>query len=215
MSYDAFLAWAVEDIHAEWADGEVTVFMPPTDKHQAVVGFLYMLISLFSNLGQLGSVRIAPLEMRARPDGPAREPDILFVAQEHQERLTPERVVGPADLIVEIVSKSSLVRDRIEKFYEYQEMGVREYWIIDPRPGKERVDLYWLTPENRFQAIVPDAEGRYHAQVLPGFWLRQDWLWQEPLPDPLAILAEIRGLAPEALQLVRDVLMGKSTGSRP
>jgi hypothetical protein len=41
-----------------------------------------------------------------------------------------------------------------------------------------------------------DAEGRYHSPALPGFWLRPDWLRQDPLPDPWRLLAEI---APAAM----------------
>lgn len=33
MSYEEFLAWADEDVHAEWVDGEAIVFMPPKDIH--------------------------------------------------------------------------------------------------------------------------------------------------------------------------------------
>ena len=29
MSYEEFLQWADEDVHAEWVDGEVIVHMPP------------------------------------------------------------------------------------------------------------------------------------------------------------------------------------------
>jgi hypothetical protein len=34
MSYEEFLAWADEDVHAEWVDGEVIVQMPPQVPHQ-------------------------------------------------------------------------------------------------------------------------------------------------------------------------------------
>jgi Uma2 family endonuclease len=197
MSYDEFLSWADEDTHAEWVGGKVIVFMPPKTVHQRMTMFLAMLLFQYVRLLNLGEVLTAPFEMRARPDGPAREPDLLFVAHEHLDRLTPERLGGPADLIVEIVSDSSLARDRADKFYEYQEAGVREYWIIDPRPGKERADFYQLMPDDKYQAALPDEQGRYHSLVLPGFWLQVDWLWQEPLPDPLQALRE---LAPDALR---------------
>src|SRR5262245_39459971 len=87
MSYEEFLAWADEDVHAEWANGEVIAFMPPSDKHQVVSGLFHALMLLFTRAFNLGEVRIAPLEMRAVPDGPAREPDILFVAAGHRDRL--------------------------------------------------------------------------------------------------------------------------------
>ncbi len=197
MSYEDYLAWADEDTHAEWVDGEVIVFMPPTDRHQDIIGFLDTLLRLFTELFDLGVVRVAPFEMRARPGGPAREPDLLFVAREHLDRLTPRRLAGPADLVVEVVSPDSATRDRTEKFAEYQAMGVREYWIFDPRSGQEGAFFYRLTADGAYEPIPPDADGRYHSTVLPGFWLRPDWLWQEPLPGALTTLAAI---APDALR---------------
>lgn len=210
MSYEEFLAWP-EEVHAEWVDGEVVVFIPPVDKHQALVGFLHILISLFVNLRSFGIVRMAPFEMRILAGKSSREPDLLFIAKENLERLTPARLEGAADLVIELISDSSVARDRADKFYEYQEAGVREYWIIDPRPGKERVDFYHLLPDGKYQAILPDAAGHYHSHVLPGFWLKVDWLWQAPLPDPLFALADIRGLDPDTAQTLRDILGGQQS----
>ncbi len=59
MTYEEFLAWANEDVHAEWIDGEVFVHMPPKDPHQRIVGFLQALLTLFVELLGLGAVRIA------------------------------------------------------------------------------------------------------------------------------------------------------------
>lgn len=192
MSYEEFLDFAA-DIHAEWVDGEAIVFMPPTTIHQQITGFLYILVSLFVRSRNLGDVMIAPYTMRVRPAARAREPDVLFVAREHAQRLTPEGLEGPADLIVEVVSESSVERDHVSKFSEYQEAGVREYWIIDPRSDQQRADFYQLLPHGVYQLILPDTDGRYHANVLPGFWLQLDWLWQQPLPDPLSIISTITG----------------------
>jgi len=206
MSYEEFIAWADEDTRAEWVDGEVIPFMPPKDKHQELVGFLHTLLILYVNLFQLGKVRVAPLEMRITwgdDKRSARQPDVFFVAQEHSERLTTDRLDGPADLAIEIISPDSVARDRADKFYEYQEAGVREYIIIDPRPGKERLDWYVLLPDGKYQAVLPDEQGRYHAHVLPGLWLREAWLWPTP-PDPLAALLEM----PEAAQALRHSLGG-------
>jgi Uma2 family endonuclease len=209
MSYEDFLAWADEDVHAEWADGEVTVFMPPNIRHQFIANFLQNLLALFARAFALGDVLGAPLEMRARPGGPAREPDILFVAAAHRDRLTAQRLVGPADLVVEIVSDESVSRDRVDKFYEYEAAGIAEYLIIDPRPTKERVDFYRLTEAGKYLAVLPDGAGRYQVTTLPGFWFDPAWFWATPTPDPLLLLAEI---APDAFAPVMAALAARDRG---
>lgn len=207
MSYEEFLAWADEDVHAEWVNGEVITFMPPNTLHQSLVQFLSALLALFVQFFRLGKVIHAPFEMKAAPDGPAREPDILFIASEHLERLTAERLQGPADLVIEIVSDESVTRDRVDKLYEYEEAGVREYWIIDPRPRRHRAEFYVRDERGQFQPALPDRERVYHSTAVPGFWLRVDWLWAEELPDALFTFAEIAELPAEvvtALQALRD-----------
>ncbi|NJN65536.1 MAG: Uma2 family endonuclease [Chloroflexaceae bacterium] len=210
MSYEEFLAWSDEDTHAEWVNGEVMVFMPPVERHQAVAGFLYSLISLFTDWFDLGVVRFAPFEMRHLPGRSSREPDLLFLAREHLSRLTPERLEGPADLVVEIISPSSAFRDRVEKFAEYQEAGVPEYWTIDPRPTHQQATFYQCSAAGRYEEVGTDAAGRYHALVLPGFWLDPAWLWQEPLPNPTTMF-----LAPEAVQSLREAMSGKNPATPP
>src|SRR5215471_2020422 len=193
MSYEEYLAWADEDVHAEWVNGEVIVQMPPKLRQQNVVGFLLSLLKVFAQLSQLGTVLCAPFEMRATPDGPAREPDLLFVAREHLERLTEARLSGPADLVVEVISDDSVSRDRADKFYEYQSAGVREYWIIDPRPGCTRADFYVLDGQGRYQPVPVNPDGRYYSTVLSDFWLQVDWILATEPPAVLQALAQIAG----------------------
>jgi Uma2 family endonuclease len=169
------------------------VQMPPKQRHQQVVAFLVQLMGLFIQFFQLGRLLPAPFEMRATPDGPAREPDLLFVAHEHLDRLTQERMNGPADLVVEVVSDDSVARDRADKFYEYQAAGVREYWILDPRPGYERADFYVLDERGRYRPVPVDQDGRYSSTVLPGFWFQVDWVLSAEPPSVLNALAQIVG----------------------
>jgi len=167
--------------------------MPPKEPHQRVVTFLIQLMGLFIQLFQLGRLLPAPFEMRAIPDGSAREPDLLFIAHEHLDRLGQERLSGPADLVVEVISDDSVARDRADKFYEYQEAGVREYWILDSRPGRERTDFFVLDDKARYRAVPPEADGRYHSTVLSGFWLHVDWVTSAEPPAVLTALAQIVG----------------------
>jgi Uma2 family endonuclease len=137
--------------------------------------------------------------MRALPEGSVREPDLLFVEKAHYSRVKQLFLDGPADLVIEIISDESVTRDRADKFYEYQAGGVREYLIIDPRKGKQRVDYYMLDDQGSYESITADEQGKYHSRVLPGFWFRKEWLLQETFPDPLRTLIEI---SPEAVQIL-------------
>jgi Uma2 family endonuclease len=193
MSYDEYKNTTFEGGLTEWVDGEVIFFMPPKDQHQNIVEFLDRLLGLFVQLFKLGKFRVAPFSMRVLPDGPAREPDLFFLAADQLGRLTETELNGPADLAIEIISDESVGRDRGDKFYEYQEGGVREYWIIDPRPGKQRADFYVLDKRGMFQPIPIAADGIYRSAVLSNFWLKIDWLWAEQA-NPLAALAQIVGM---------------------
>jgi len=199
MSYEEFLEWADEDTLAEWVDGEVIMYSPASRRHQDIVDFLTSVMRSFVEQNDLGVILSAPFQMKLERSG--REPDLLFVAQEHLGRLQETHLEGPADLAVEIVSPESARRDRVEKFYEYQADGVREYWLIDPQ--REQAEFYRLGEDGRYKEIFAGREGVYRSQVLEGFWLRVEWLWQEPLPEAEEVLWEIIGYEVVAERLIQ------------
>jgi Uma2 family endonuclease len=120
-----------------------------------------------------------------------REPDVLFVATEHLDRIKQTYLDGPADLVVEVISPESRGRDRGEKFFEYQEARIPEYWLLDPET--ERAEFYQLDERGAYHTIEPGADDVYRAVALPGFWLRPSWLWQQPLPAVDDTLLQIAG----------------------
>jgi Uma2 family endonuclease len=205
-TYEEYLAWVGEDIRAEWVNGEVVVFKPPKYPHQLVVGFLHHVIGFFVKAFDLGRLVVAPFELKIHPDGSSREPDLMFLAKAHLDRLSDERIVGPPDLIIEVVSADSVHRDRVEILDEYEAGGVPEYWIIDNHTKRPRAWFYQLGADGTYQLVAVGADGIYRSKVLPGFWLRMEWLWAAE-PDPLRALAEIVG--PEQMaQAFRQSLAG-------
>jgi Uma2 family endonuclease len=194
MTYAGFLENLEESTHAEWANGEAVIFMPPTIRHQDIVTFLVILLGVFVRAFSLGKILAAPCEMRLETTGTSREPDILFVAEANLGRVSDKRIDGPADLVIEVISNESVARDRGEKFYEYQANGVREYWIIDPRPGLTRADFWVLDKDGRYQPIPIESDGIYHSTVLPNFKLNVNSLLADVLPDPLKALADVIGV---------------------
>jgi Uma2 family endonuclease len=185
ISYEDFLEQADEDVYAEWVDGEVIPMSPASKQHQRLARFLTILLTQFTETHSLGEVVPAPFQMKTGPDLPGREPDVLFVSREHADQLQPTHLKGPADLVVEIVSPDSRGRDRGDKYYEYEQGGVREYWLIDPI--RRNAEFYRLGDDGLFQPMAVD-EGIFRSSVLDGLWLELDWLWEEPPPSSLAVL---------------------------
>jgi Uma2 family endonuclease len=193
MTYDEYLAWEDEDVRSEWVDGEAIVFMSATIRHLLVIGFLYNLLSSYLGLRQVGLVFVERLDMQPPGRGPIRQPDITVVLNEHLDRLSRTRLIGPADFIIEVVSDESEERDRREKFEEFAKLGVPEYWIIDGRPERAGVEGFELGVDGHYHQLTPTADGRLHSKVLPGFLLDPAWFKEDPLPNLAWALEEIAG----------------------
>jgi Uma2 family endonuclease len=186
ISYEEFLE-AYDGVRAEWIDGEVLLVSPASARHQVIAQFLASILHHYVEAHQLGLIIPAPFQMKSGPDLPGREPDILLIAQENLGRLKPTYLDGPADLVVEIVSPDSVARDRGEKFAEYERGGVREYWLIDPL--RQSAEFFRLE-DGIYKPATLDQDGNYRSEVLPGLWLRPDWLWQDPLPTLMSVLKQ-------------------------
>jgi Uma2 family endonuclease len=186
MTEEEFEAWCDEDIKAEWVDGEVIVHSPALDRHVLLTGFLLNTMGLFARHHDSGVV-MGP-EFQIRLPGRRRVPDVLFVRKERRDLIRPTYLDGPPDLIVEIVSPDSVERDWREKYLEYEAHGVPEYWVIDPSNKQARV---YVLNEQRQYVTASEEDGALKSTALAGFWLRAEWLWQDPLPNPLEVLRQL------------------------
>lgn len=194
MSLDEYLAWDDENVRAEWVDGEVIVFVSALTRHVELVTFLLTLLSNYLRLFDQGKVFSTELRMRLGDTRSVRVPDIMVVRKENLYRVTSRLVNGPADLVFEFTSEDSEIRDREEKYREFEALGVAEYVRIESRLDRDDFSFDRRNEDGRFEPVVPDAAGRYHSMVLPGFWIDPRWFRQEELPDPLRLL---RIISPE------------------
>jgi Uma2 family endonuclease len=186
MTFEEFLEWANEDTFAEWVDGRV-IFMTTDAMHQQISAFLFKILIHFVEERDLGDVWGPPFVMRAQRGGPGREPDLLYFSKQTLERVRGNWLEGPADLVVEVVSSESRKRDRIEKFREYAESGVREYWIIDP--AREQAEFFGLEDGGHYVPLPSDEFGRVYSKVLPDLWIDTGWLARRPLPKLSEIIS--------------------------
>jgi Uma2 family endonuclease len=99
------------------------------------------------------------------------QPDVAYLSAARLG-LIQRVLMGPADLVAEVISLGSRHRDRIEKRDLYEQHGVREYWIIDPEAAS--ADVLFLERGN-YQLAMRCGLGQIAAsRLLPGFAIRMD-----------------------------------------
>ncbi len=122
-----YLSWP-DDERWEVIDGEAYDMTPsPIVKHQRLVG------NFFIMLGNKLAKRpcqtfVAPLDVYF-DDYNFVQPDVMVVCD--QEKIK-DRIFGAPDLIIEILSPSTSLKDKREKKLLYEKFGVREYIIVHP-----------------------------------------------------------------------------------
>ena len=178
ITFDEYLEIDVEGALLEWVDGRVIGFMPNNLQHQRIIGFLMTIMKLFVEIHNLGEVVQAGYAMKLDAQKRGREPDLIFVSKENAEILKHKYLDGAADIAVEIVSPESVERDNKIKYAEYETAKIKEYWLIDPQ--EKRAEFYRLNAEG-FYKRVETTGGVFRSEVLPEFFLRVEWLWQENL----------------------------------
>jgi Uma2 family endonuclease len=197
MTSEEFDTWVPDGMQAEWVDGKGIIFVSTSTLHARLLGFFTDLLRRFVLLFDLGEVFSAPVELRLPPHGERREPDVFVVLKSDLGRVHRLWVDGPAAFAAEFTSEHSVREDRNVKLRSYATAGIREYPIIDAREGKDGFAFNRLTAAGNYEPVEPDAQGRCHSEVLPGFWIDPRWFRQDPLPRVESLLREI---APEAYE---------------
>lgn len=113
----------------ELIDGELFVTPAPRVQHQAVVGFLYVVLREHVHATG-GRVYLAPTDIRFRHDT-VLEPDLLALHQARLEQRHDRWIDAPPDLVIEVSSPSTASHDLIRKRRVYEQHGVPEYWYVD------------------------------------------------------------------------------------
>jgi len=139
------LTWD-ENERIEIINGEAFMMAPPSRLHQEISGALFAQLYNFLE-GKRCKVYPAPFAVRLfERDGESPEdvdtmvePDISVVCDSN--KLDKHGCKGAPDMVIEILSPSSLRHDRLVKLGLYQRAGVREYWIVDPENKAVQVFL--------------------------------------------------------------------------
>jgi len=149
----------------ELSRGRLIISPSPTLKHQTISMNLSLLLGFYVKSHNLGKVVAAPMDVRLWEDN-IREPDIIFISNEHSDRLN-NKCLGVPDLVMEIVSESNKKQDLDEKFSDYEMAGVQEYWIVNP--FQQTIEVFTL--ENGAYVLFGKwGNGKIaHSKLLSGF----------------------------------------------
>ena len=183
-SLEAFRAWITSDDAPEkgridYINGRIEVNMSPEDLYThgtlkgEIHGSLHHLLKK-SGLGHLfvDSTRISCLEASL-----SVEPDIVFVSKTSlaQGLIRPipkagqldryAEFEGAPDLVVEVISDSSLKKDTKKLPVSYFAAGIKEYWLVDARGEELRFQLY-RRGVSAYEDTPLDAEGYRYSEVL-------------------------------------------------
>ena len=170
--------WA-DDVRAEIIDGEFYQMADPSTTHEIIKRELYFQLLSFLR-GKPCQAFDAPFGVRPYPkrdnsDRTHVEPDITVICDE--SKISDRGCYGAPDLIIEILSPSTVLVDLMVKFDLYQRIGVPEYWIVDP---ERRLVHIHLLVNGVYTTSTYDETGTVAVHVLPGCVINLGEVFPEP-----------------------------------
>ncbi len=162
------LAWDEQD-RIELIDGYPVMMAPPSRAHQEAVMELSAQLHAYLK-GKKCKVYPAPFAVRLfEQDGESPEdvdtlvePDVSVVCD--PSKLDEIGCKGAPDLVMEVLSPSTMRHDRFTKFNLYQRAGVREYWIVNP--AEKSVQVFVLEEGHYAAKDFGIAGGTVRVNVL-------------------------------------------------
>ena len=122
-----------DDQRYEIIDARLLMAPAPDTWHQDWLGKLHVLMTLYLRKNKLGRLLVSPVDVVLDAENVV-QPDLVFVATRNLGIIQRRAIFGSPDLVVELVSPSSVRRDRYTKMELYARFGVKE--VLDRRRGQ-------------------------------------------------------------------------------
>ena len=183
FSYGDYRRWP-DDERWELIDGEAYAMAASGLAHQAVVGELFVQISLFLR-GKPCRPCIAPFDVRL-PRRQEADDDVTTVLQPDisvicdPDKLDERGCRGAPDWVIEVLSPSTAARDQIQKLAVYEWAGVREVWLV--HPTDHVVIIYTLNADRCYgKPAIHETAGTLAAGLFPDLVIEWDLVF--PVQD--------------------------------
>ncbi len=163
---DEFLALPDDEFRYELIDGVILMSPSPLPLHQHVALVIARQLADYLERNALGMV-FPEVDVQLG-DALVYRPELVFIRKEQLARIAT-KVTFPPDLIVEVISPASRIRDTRTKFADYERCGVREYWLIDPANDSA---TFFRLADGRYRDVSPaSGHDSFASQAVPGFTL--------------------------------------------
>lgn len=171
LGYADYLRIPDDGLRHEIVDGVHFMNPAPSTYHQTVSKRLQHQLYTQVELGGLGLLFNAPVDVQLSPHDIV-QPDLVIMRKDRPNIVTPTKIKGVPDLLVEILSPSSEDYDRKLKRERYEKAGVPEYWIVDP--GEQTLEQ--LVLRDGVYQLQPASE-EVRPAVLSGVVIRLRDVW--------------------------------------
>lgn len=148
----------------EIIDGVLFMAPSPSFSHQSSNLRFASYLFTHAELAGLGRVIAAPFDVELSPKFIV-QPDVIVVLNANLSIITPSKIVGAPDLVVEISSPGTATYDRNTKLRAYSQAGISEYWIADP--AAHTVELLRLDQGSYRTIGVYQGKALLPSQVVP------------------------------------------------
>jgi Uma2 family endonuclease len=148
---------------------------PPAPRHQIIAAELFVQLFAFFK-GKRCRVLPAPVGVKLSEEDIV-QPDLIVVCKEKQ--IKSSHIEGPPSLVVEIISPSSTVHDRVRKTSLYAHAGVKEFWLVTPWPSL--VEVLWLRHGSYIIRHVFEKDQILTSATFPGLRVKLKPVFDFPL----------------------------------
>jgi Uma2 family endonuclease len=153
-----------DDRRYEVIEGQLLLTPSPRTYHQKVTGNLFDILLHHVRENRLGEVLIAPCDVVLSSTNVV-QPDVLFVRRDRLAIIEEKYVSAAPDLVVEVLSPGTTLRDRRLKFRLYARFGVRELWIVDP--NVHSIEVFGNSGKRLHLAAVFGRSDALRSEVFP------------------------------------------------
>lgn len=181
LTFDEFLGMFGPKDWVELIDGVVVERSMVQLDHEKLLGWLYVILSLYVEERQLGIVLGSRTAVEIHQFR-GRLPDLLFVRQDRMEIVQQKAVYGGPDLVIEVVSPNDRASDVIALETDYLAIGVAEIVFIDQ--PRNRVRVLRKQESDYIEEVL--TTGALRLEMLEGMLLETNWFFTEPRPNQRA-----------------------------